>query len=463
MQIVVRGRSGQRMPMLIVVILLVSSFLPLIPVHGIGINGFEHRIGAAISETLRHGHYARWTRANPPTDDSCRANGGTPCYSPQEMRNAYSAGPLIGSGYTGRGQTIVIIESYGSPTTLQDLQTFDKDYGLPDPPSFEQLAPIGSVPFDASNSDMAGWAEETALDVQWAHAMAPGASLVVLTSPISETQGLQGMPEFLQLEMYALSHHLGNIISQSWGTTENTLFTPEGEKILDGFNAAYQIAAQMNISVFASSGDTGSANPDSNGKNYAFPTVGFPASSPWVTAVGGTSLYADTNGNYQHETAWDKRPDGGASGGGVSAYFPMPDYQQAYLSAADQGLIHGHRGLPDVAYNADPATSIPVYIGFLPPAQVGYYLFGGTSAGTPQWSGLIADANQLLGHPLGFLNNKLYAIGQNNRLFKLCFHDIVTGNNSQSGVAGYNATQGWDAATGWGSPIASNLLLALDL
>ena len=167
------------------------------------------------------------------------------------------------------------------------------------------LAPLGTVPFDPSNSDQVGWASETTLDVEWAHALAPGASIVLLTSPVDETEGVQGLPEFLQLEQYALDHHLGKIISQSWGATENTLFDPAGQQVMADFERFYLRAALENVTVLASSGDSGSANFDVNDNYYPFPTVGFPASSPLVTAVGGTSLYADTDGNYQSETVWN--------------------------------------------------------------------------------------------------------------------------------------------------------------
>jgi subtilase family serine protease len=107
-----------------------------------------------------------------PPDSFCRANFGIPCYSPQQIQTAYGLAPLLNAGYTGAGETIIIIVSFGSPTIAQDLQTFDADYGLPDPPSFTVLAPLGTVPFDPSNSDQVGWAFETTLDVEWAHAMA---------------------------------------------------------------------------------------------------------------------------------------------------------------------------------------------------------------------------------------------------------------------------------------------------
>ncbi len=390
----------------------------------------------------------------PPTDAECRIDTGIPCYSPQEIQNAYGLTPLLNAGYDGAGQTIIIIDSFGSPTIANDLSTFDAGYGLPAPPSFTVLAPLGTVSFDPSNSDQVGWAFETTLDVEWAHALAPGASIVLLTSPVSETEGVQGLPEFLQLEQYALDHHLGKIISQSWAATENTLFDPAGRQVMADFERFYLRAALEDVTVLASSGDWGTANEDISDNYYTFPTVNFPSSSPLVTAVGGTSLYADTEGNYQHETVWDSTGawGAGASGGGVSQYFWEPLYQYL-LPASVQKKLNHHRGIPDVAYNADPNTPILVYESFV--QSSGYYIIGGTSEGAPQWAGIIADANQLAGHPMGFLNPKLYLLRGRG------FHDVTVGNNSFHGVPGYNATPGWDLATGWGSPDVSTLLREL--
>ena len=219
-------------------------------------------------------HGLRLAATQAPMDADCRTFINIPCYSPQEIQNACGLASILNAGYTGVGKTIIIIVSFGSPTIAQDLQIFDADYGLPDPPSFTVLAPLGTVPFDPTNSDQVGWAFETTLDVEWAHAIAPGANIVLLTSPVSETEGMQGMPEFLLLEQYALDHHLGKIISQSWGATENTLFTPAGQQVFEDFERFYQDAAQQNVTVLASAGDVGSDNPDINGTIYPFP-VGF--------------------------------------------------------------------------------------------------------------------------------------------------------------------------------------------
>ena len=397
----------------------------------------------------------------PPTDAMCRAQFSSPCYSPQEMRTAYNVTPLINAGYTGKGQSIVIIDSFGSPTIQADLHTFDEAYGLPDP-KLTVLSPLGTLPFDPNNSDMVGWAFETTLDVEWSHAIAPGANIVLMTSPVSETEGMQGLPQFLYLEKYAVDHHLGKIISQSWGATENTLFTPAGEQVFNQFESFYKHAAQENVTVFASSGDSGSSNVELDGTTvYPFPTVGYPASSPWVTAVGGTSLYADTNtGTYDSETVWDEvAQSAGAGGGGISQVFSEPDYQRANLPKSDQKLLGGHRGIPDISYNADPLTAILVYISFIP-GQSGFYFIGGTSEGSPQWAGIIADANQLAGRPLGFLNKALYELGNSSDASE-SFHDITVGNNGYNNIPGYNATPGWDAASGWGTPKTANFISEL--
>jgi len=395
------------------------------------------------------------TPAPPPTDAYCRANFGFPCYSPQEIQAAYGVAPVLSKGFQGTGQTIVIVVSYGSPTIAADLKVFDAGYGLPDPPSFTVLAPFGTVPFNPNNQAQVNWAAETTLDVMWAHAMAPGAKIVVLTSPVDETQGTQGLRLFLQLEQYALEQHLGQIISQSWGTAENTLFTPEGRVLLQQFEALYQRAAQQQVTVLAAAGDTGTSNVDVNNNPYPFPTVVYPACSPWVTAVGGTTLNADTNGNYQSETVWNNST--GATGGGVSQQFAEPLYQ-ASLPAAAQTILGGHRGMPDLALNADFNTPILIYVGFFPNAdQNGYYAVGGTSAAAPQWGGIIADVNQLAGFPLGFLNPRLYSLGENGGLF----HDISVGNNAFNGLPGYTAAPGWDPTSGWGTPNVSTLAAAL--
>jgi subtilase family serine protease len=404
----------------------------------------------ALSFAMLAGSPAAWSQA--PAPSICIQYTGAPCYSPQQLQTAYGVTPLLNAGYNGTGQTIVIIESYGSPTIEADLKAFDAAYGLPDPPSIQVLAPLGTVPFNLKDDDQVAWAFETALDVQWSHAMAPGAAIVVLASPVDETQGIQGLPEFLELEKFALDNHLGNIISQSWGTAENALFDTAGINLINEFEAFYARAAAERVTVLAGAGDSGSANVDADGNFYTFPTVLYPASSPFVLAVGGSSLDASSAGAFQSETVWND--ENGATGGGVSQYFGQPFYQ--YLLPAVQRQLAGHRGIPDVVFNADPVFT---YIGFYPDAaDNGFYFNGGTSESTPAWAGIISIANQLAGRPLGFVNPWLYGIGAVRKQPEF-FHDITTGNNGANGVAGYNATVGWDLASGWGS--AKDLLWAI--
>jgi subtilase family serine protease len=397
----------------------------------------------------------------PPTDEFCRENFSAPCYSPQEMRTAYGMNGLINSGMVGAGQTIIIVDSYGSPTIAGDLAAFDAGFGIPDPPLFTVLSPLGTVPWNPTlYPDQPGWAGETTLDVEWAHAMAPGAAIVLMTSPVDETEGVQGMPEFLELEKYALDHHLGKIISQSWSATENTLFRdtagPGGPRVIADFLEFHRRAAAEHVTLLAAAGDDGSSNPETNGVTlYPFPTVGFPASSPLVTGVGGTILTTDTSGNYQSETVWSD-PGCCAGGGGISQLFQAPDYQQNSLPREVRKELGGMRGVPDISYNADCNNAILVYLSYFGPDSAGWYTICGTSEGSPQWAGIVADLNQYAGRPLGFLNPALYATGGLGQFYKFG-RDITVGNNALIDVPGavapgYSAARGWDPASGWGTP-----------
>jgi subtilase family serine protease len=378
------------------------------------------------------------------------SSGG--CYSPEQIQTFYDLNPLYNKGYNGRGQTIVIIDSFGSPTIQQDLKVFDQTFGLPDPPSFKVLSPLGAPDFN--DPQASGWAGETTLDVEWAHAIAPGASIVLLESPVAETEGVQGFPEFEQLSTYALDNHLGQVISQSYGASEPTLAGDAckenlgtGEDLLKNYDqTVYQRAQQEKVTVLASSGDAGATNENcSTTSIYNYRNVGWPASDPLVTAVGGTKLTLGSSaGVYGKEKVWNE--DGGASGGGISQFYAEPDWQK---NLPNQSLLKGKRAIPDVAWGA--AVNFALYSSF-DNASGDWSAIGGTSASAPQWAGLVAIANQMAGKPLGFLNPALYKLAGKG------FHDITTGNNSVGGVAGYQASQGWDMATGWGTPDANVLL-----
>ena len=280
------------------------------------------------------------------------------------------------------------------------------------------------------------------------HAMAPDAGIVVLVSPVSETEGTVGLPEFRQLTQYALDHHLGTIFSNSWGASEATLQDTAGQQEIQKWNTLFQQATtQQGITFLAASGDHGSTDAtDPAGKVFAkTPTTSFANDSPWVTSVGGTRL--TRVGTTTNERVWDTN---GAGGGGYSQFFKEPSYQQT-LPASVQSQLNNRRGVPDVSAAADPTTQMSYYV------AGGWQVIGGTSASTPLWAGIIADANQMAGHSLGFINPGLYKVAMSSN-YNQDFHDITIGDNSYGGVQGAPAVQGWDASSGLGTPNAEKLL-----
>jgi subtilase family serine protease len=312
----------------------------------------------------------------------------------------------------------------------------------------------GSKPFDYTSNDQLGWAEESSLDTQWAHAIAPGANIILLAA-VSDNDS-----DLIAAQNFAIQQGLGNIISESFGESEYDLITEgsTGLSIISGYEAGYLKAHRKNISVLVSAGDSGSSDPTTNpdgSPGVPFPVAAYPASSPNVTAVGGTNLFfgslgaANPNGPYETESVWN---DGyGAGGGGISAYFNVPDYQTSSLPSSTLGVLNGSRGYPDIAYNAGVIGGVIVHLGFLGTAADGFYIFGGTSCGAPQWAGLTALMNEIAHHPLGFLNPRLYNVASG------LGHDIVAGQNGFNGVQGYIAAPSWDLATGWGTPTAELL------
>ncbi len=385
---------------------------------------------------------------------TCPSTIGTDCITPYDMRVAYNVQSLLAKGYTGKGQTVVDIVSYGSPTLQQDMDTFDQQFGLP-PITIKILSPLGTQPIDhPSAKDLGGWAEETTLDVQIIHAIAPDAGIVVLTSPVDETVGTIGLPQFLQLEQYAVSNHLGSIISQSFGASEVTLNTADGKQEIQKWDAFFkQATTQQGITFFASSGDNGATDYADLKATKLSPTAttSFPTDDPWVTSVGGTSL--DRNGTSFQETAWNS--NNGASGGGFSMFFSTPSYQQT-LPSSVQSQLNNRRGVPDIAGDADPSTGLAVYI-----SDGGWFPSGGTSASAPLWAAFTAIADQMAGHPLGFINPTFYKLAASGA-YTRDFNDITTGNNSIDyngvNVQGYPAVTGWDPVTGLGTPVVDKLL-----
>lgn len=381
-----------------------------------------------------------------PTPAQCVAAFGLACYTPAEIRQAYN----VPASATGAGQTIVIVDAYGSPTVQSDLHTFDVAMGLPDP-TLNIIYPGGSPTFNPlQNHDEAGWASETSLDVQWSHALAPAATIDLVVAANNAGNVLNNAVS------YAVQNHLGNVLSMSYGSAEAAISGGGNNSQLQQAHANFVAAQAAHMSLFASAGDNGATDGTS------VVSADYPASDPLVTAVGGTNLFTNSKGAYSSETVWndgDNCPFGctdgvfGATGGAPSVIFPAPSYQSA-LSG------NSARTTADVGYNASVYTSVLVYLGFYGGSNNGFYFFGGTSEGAPQWAAITADADQAAGHALGFLNPTLYAIGANKSEYAADFHDITVGDNGFEGP-GFPAGKGYDMPTGLGSPNVANLIHTL--
>jgi subtilase family serine protease len=235
-----------------------------------------------------------------PSQANCLKYGDYLCYTPQRVEAAYNLAPLYKRGITGKGETIVIVDSFGSPTIAHDLNVFDKQFNLPAPPSLKIIAPAGKIPaWNPNNTDMTGWAGETTLDVEYAHTIAPGANILLVETPVSETEGVNGFPQIVQAEDYVIAHHLGGVISQSFGATEET-FT--GIAQVKALRTAYEAAAAQKNgpTVLAASGDAGATDYQANGTDlYTHPVTDWPASDPLVTSVGGTQLIPLAHGAWE--------------------------------------------------------------------------------------------------------------------------------------------------------------------
>jgi subtilase family serine protease len=394
----------------------------------------------------------------PVSTTQCLAEFRIRCYTPLQYHTAYDLNRLYGQGITGAGRTIVIVDSYGSPTIASDIKTFDAQFGLP--PLNLTIEKFGAIPaFNPNDSTMVGWAEETSLDVEYAHAIAPGARIVLAETPVAETEGTVGFPEMMNAEKTLINQGVGDVISQSFGATENTFpgFSQGNYSSLLSLRYAFKDALAHHVTVLAGSGDEGAANFESDGTTlYPYPVNSWPSSDPLVTSVGGTQVYLNNNGSrLQPDSVWN---DGyGAGGGGVSAVFGRPLFQ-----AGVSKVVGSHRGTPDISMTAAVNGAAWVYWSFPGAGGAGWELVGGTSEATPIFAGVIALADQLAGHRLGWINPGLYTLGA------LSQHglpdgivDVTTGNNSFGGVTGYSAVRGYDLASGWGTIDAYTFVHAL--
>jgi subtilase family serine protease len=370
------------------------------------------------------------------------ASRGFTCYGPYELGKAYNFPTTL----DGSGQTILIVDAFGDPTIQSDLAAFDRYFAIPAPPSFT-IYQGSSTQQAGTLHDVSGWQVETALDVEYAHAMAPGANIVLALASTSSGNAINS------LESQILPQYPGAIVSQSFGIAESYI-NGGGNNIQEQqADANYREAVSLGDTVLAAAGDYGAVDGTS------VSSANFPASDPWVTGVAGTEgkpypggLYNPKTQSYGGEQVWNEPGFGVATGGAPSVIFGTPSWQSGLTS-------FGTRTVPDVSYNAPINGGVEVF------ASPYIWLVGGTSAGTPQWASIFALANQargLQGKPeLGFVNPALYALAQS-RAYSSDFHDITVGNDTLAGTSiGYSAGRGYDVASGWGTPNVANLVAGL--
>ncbi len=415
--------------------------------------------------------------------------GNIVCYTPSFIKKAYEFPST--STFDGSGQTIVIVDAFGSPTIASDLALFDTRFGISAPPSFTIFCGNSPTPLDPTTCpkvninvnpvhDEFGWTIETSLDVEYAHAMAPGANIVLDLASTSSGNAIN------DAETSAIAAYPGAIFSQSFGIPEIFL-TGNG-------NPGQVSQAQANYANGVAKGDTFFASAGDTGADFGFGVAmsNFPGSDLHNTAVTGTqglpynatgtlmpcttsTPFSCTSGlsayhgpcvlgrtvapncvpdGYGGEQVWNEPSFGAATGGAPSLLFGVPSYQA--------GLSLSARG-PDVAYNAAiDGGVLVVYGGFGFPVL---FIVGGTSAGSPQWAGIAALANQARANagkgPVGDLNPVLYSIYHSTR-YSSDFHDITVGNDKLVGTpVGFSAGTGYDVASGIGSPIVDQLIIDL--
>lgn len=447
------------------------------------------------------------------------------CYTPQQIRSAYGidkVAPLAsGAPNYGQGQTIVLVDSYGSPTAASDLKHFHDTFfpSLPDP-NFQEVYPLGNPPYQTCNGSgrglsgqcaAAGWTGEATLDIEWAYSVAPEAHIILLAVPPAETEGVQGLPNLFKAisgEIAALP--AGTVFSMSFGVTEQT-FGGAAASQTAKFDAVFQQGLAKDDNFFTSAGDNGTlgaAKQQKGTATYSSPTVGWPASSPYVVSVGGTQLmygwtwdptsndpstagYFNSTPGGDSQAVWNESWAPIGTGGGASSIYPRPSWQ----AGVDPGLGNA-RIVPDTSWNAAVNGGVDVYITAYPEYNCGnstgcWTFYGGTSAASPQTAALVALANAARAAtgkaPIGFLDPILYSgLGASSAYTDIvpehygsapatfAGSDVgVTGTVSKSvgdladnqmwdvPVAGYSTTTGYDATTGWGVPNASAFIADL--
>ena len=425
-----------------------------------------------------------FTEPSPPTSAECVAIAGVQCYSPAQMERAYGLKPLYRRGYDGRGRTIIIVDPYGSPTIGHDLAYFDKQTGLPAPPHFRVIAPEGPIPpfpvinpyhitpYDSARIDKAG---ETTGDVEVAHEIAPGANILLVETPVSETGNGGGFAAMMAAEQYVFRRNMGDVVSQSFSLPEHNF----GRAAIMRLRYPYLTAHKDRVSVFGATNDQGvSGFTRSSISLHHHRVVQWPASDPLVTGVGGTDIHLDAGGHrIAPDTAWNDTwnrfvahftnpclapPFAWAGSGGLSTIFKRPAYQDPVRS-----VVGGHRGLPDISMNASISDGVLLYSSWQG-AGIWGAGGGGTSASTPEFAAMIAIADQMAHKRLGLINPYLYELERRHAPGIL---DVTQGTNTVSfhqdqqtdtgriiTVDGYHARRGYDLVTGVGTPNAALLV-----
>jgi subtilase family serine protease len=292
--------------------------------------------------------------------------------------------------------------------------------------------------------------------------MAPDANILLVKTPVAETEGSVGFPQIVKAEEYVIAHHMGGVISQSLAATEETF---SSVKQIMGLRGAYIAAAKSNVTVLGATGDNGATNQHFNGTLYTKPVVAWPSTDPLVTAVGGTELHLNAGGTATSPAnVWDdsynktvntlffgsSSPHALAAGGGTSADFARPSYQNSV-----KHQVGSARGVPDVTMSGACSGVVLTYDGFGGQTP-GYYLTCGTSEATPLFAGVVALADQMAGHSLGLINPALYALS---RMQAKGIVPVTKGSNTvsftQSGtyytVKGENAAPVYSTSSGVGT------------
>jgi hypothetical protein len=352
-------------------------------------------------------------------NSSPQSSAGPTGMTPTQIRQAYGFNSVsFGTqAADGTGTTIAIVDAYDDPSIASDLSAFDSQFGIAAPPSFTKVNQTGGTTYPAAN---AGWITEIALDVEWSHAVAPGANILLVEANSNSNNDLYTAVDYAR-------HAAGVVaVSMSWGGGESS-----GETSTDSYFTTP--SGHAGVTFLASSGDTGA------------PPI-YPSISPNVVSVGGTSLYLTAQNAYSSESGWS------GSGGGISSYESQPAYQKGVVTQSTT-----YRTDPDVSYDANPSTGFPVYDSYNNGTATPWGQWGGTSDAAPQWAALVAIVDQ--GRALNGVSSLDGATQTLPLLYTAAasdFHDITSG--TSTGSPNYSAGAGYDLVTGRGTPYANQII-----